>query len=89
MFKLKLILPVVLLVVVGAFVLYAMKQAEATPPAVNVTIVASDFKYEPATITVKSGQRVHVTFKNAGAVMHETDSKDLRDGTKSEPGKLP
>ncbi len=87
MVKLKIVIPVVLLALVAAFVLYGINQAEATPQNVSVTIVASDFKYEPATIKVKSGQQVHLTFKNLGTIMHDMELKELHDGTKARPGK--
>ena len=38
----------------------------ATTPSVE----ASEFKFQPATVTVKAGESVTLTFKNAGTVEH-------------------
>ncbi len=40
------------------------------PGAVNVTVTATEFKFDPATIDAAPGQTVNVTFKNAGTVQH-------------------
>lgn len=37
---------------------------------VNVTINATEFKYDPNTITASAGQKVNVTLVNKGAVKH-------------------
>lgn len=37
---------------------------------VNVTITATEFKYDPNTITASPGQKVNVTLVNKGAVKH-------------------
>ena len=62
--------------------------ATPLPKEVNVTVTASEFKYEPATITVRTGQTVNLTFKNGGTVIHEFRLLDLdpRVETKAEPG---
>ena len=39
--------------------------------ATEVTVEATDFAYNPASITVPSGQPVTVTLKNMGAVEHD------------------
>lgn len=36
----------------------------------NVTVTGTEFAFDPATITVKAGQEVNLTFKNAGTVDH-------------------
>ena len=36
----------------------------------NVTISATEFKYDPGTITASPGQTVNVTLKNTGSVVH-------------------
>ncbi len=38
--------------------------------AMSVTVTATEFKFDPATITASAGQSVNVTFKNAGTVQH-------------------
>lgn len=42
-----------------------------TPEPANLTITGKDdFKFTPATITVKVGQTVNITFKNEGVLEH-------------------
>lgn len=43
----------------------AMNEAEK-----DITVTGSNFKFEPSTITVKKGQKVKITFTNAGG-MHD------------------
>jgi plastocyanin len=38
--------------------------------AQNVTITATEFKYDPGTITATAGQTINVTLKNTGSVVH-------------------
>lgn len=49
--------------------------AAANAPAAGaqqLTVVGSDtMKFEPATLTVKAGQPVQVTFKNDGQIVHD------------------
>ena len=41
----------------------------ATPP-LNVTVTATEFKYDPATINATPGQTINLTLKNIGSVQH-------------------
>src|SRR5690606_611744 len=43
----------------------------------EITIVLSDFKFEPAEITVKRGERVRLTLQNKGTVAHDWTVRDL------------
>lgn len=36
----------------------------------NVTVTATEFKYDPATINAAAGQTINLTLKNAGNVQH-------------------
>ncbi len=36
----------------------------------SVTVTASEFKYDPATINASPGQTINLTVKNAGTVQH-------------------
>lgn len=38
--------------------------------AVNVTVTASEFKFDPATINAAPGQTINLTLKNTGSVDH-------------------
>jgi plastocyanin len=38
--------------------------------ALNVTVSATEFKYDPAVINATPGQTVNLTFKNTGSVQH-------------------
>jgi plastocyanin len=40
-------------------------------PAREITIEASEYKFIPSTITVKKGESVKITLKNAGAMPHD------------------
>ncbi len=42
----------------------------------NVTITATDFKFDPATITAKAGETVNVTLVNKGSATHTFVLKD-------------
>lgn len=51
--------------------------AGATTPktaATEVTLVGTEFKLEPATITVPAGQPVRLTFVNKGAIEHDWEA---------------
>ncbi|HEY8497083.1 MAG TPA: cupredoxin domain-containing protein [Limnochordales bacterium] len=43
----------------------------------EITIVLSDFKFEPAEITVKRGERVRLVLENKGTVAHDWTVRDL------------
>ncbi len=43
----------------------------------EITIVLSDFKFEPQDITVKRGERVRLTLENKGTVAHDWTVRDL------------
>jgi len=43
----------------------------------EITIVLSDFKFEPEEITVKRGERVRLTLQNKGTVAHDWTVRDL------------
>jgi plastocyanin len=88
MLKDKLITFVLLLMLVAAgLVACQTSGATATPAEVNVIVTASDYKYEPATLTVRAGQTLHLTFKNASTTLvHEFRIKELKVETKAGPG---
>ena len=43
-----------------------------------ISMSATDFKFDPATINAKVGQEVTVNVKNNGAVLHDFMSADLK-----------
>jgi uncharacterized cupredoxin-like copper-binding protein len=45
--------------------------AQAAPPVHRVTLVMTEFKFEPATIHLKAGERVALTIRNDGTTEHE------------------
>lgn len=67
--------------------------APATPAVQQVTIQASEFKYDLTQITVKAGQPVRLVFKNAGTIDHEleVDGLNPKDYTvdQSQAGAIP
>jgi plastocyanin len=38
--------------------------------ALNVTVTATEFKYDPAVINATAGQTINLTLKNTGSVQH-------------------
>src|SRR5262249_57357954 len=65
------------LVLLGGCTTNPLSTLGAAPSGVTVVITASEFRYEPATITVRTGQAVHLTFRNASTTMvHELRLKD-------------
>lgn len=55
----------------AAIMLAACSGTSASQPATEITVVASDFAYNPASITIPVGQPVTVTLENTGAVEHD------------------
>lgn len=43
----------------------------SSPPQSELTVVATDFAYDPATITVRVGEPVTLTLENLGKVEHD------------------
>ena len=52
----------------------------------NVTVNATEFKYDPNTITAKVGQTVNVTFVNKGSVKHTFVIDALKVNISADPG---
>ena len=42
----------------------------SAPAPLNVTITATEFKYDPTTINAAPGQTINITLKNTGSVDH-------------------
>ncbi|HKZ54287.1 MAG TPA: cupredoxin domain-containing protein [Anaerolineales bacterium] len=57
------------LLLLGVMLLLAACSGASTPQ--QVTVIASDFQYEPSTIEVIAGQTVHLTIQNTGSVDHD------------------
>lgn len=55
--------------------------------ALSVTVNATEFKFDPASITAKAGQTVNLTVKNAGTVQHTWVQKDSNVKLTIDPGK--
>ncbi len=52
-----------------------------------ITIVAKEFKFEPAEITVAPGQAVKLTLKNEGVIDHDLMIKAIGFKITAQPGK--
>ncbi len=52
----------------------------------NVTVTATEFKFDPATITVKTGDKVTLTLVNKGTVDHTYVQPDLNINLKAAAG---
>lgn len=51
------------------------------------TVTMTEFKFEPANLTVKRGQEVVITLQNRGTVVHDWNVKDLNvNSPKVQPG---
>jgi len=57
------------LLLCGAALLLAGCSGASTPQ--QVTVIASDFHYEPSTIEVVAGQTVHLIVQNTGSIDHD------------------
>jgi uncharacterized cupredoxin-like copper-binding protein len=76
----------------GALVTAAASQTTVTA-AQTITVIATEFKFDPNTITVKVGQPVQIIMKNNGTVDHELEVEDLKASNAvldlSQAGKIP
>ncbi|MGE5264680.1 MAG: cupredoxin domain-containing protein [Acidobacteriota bacterium] len=55
--------------------------------ALDVTVTATEFKFDPATITAAPGQSINLTVKNNGSVQHTWVQKDSNVTMTIDPGK--
>lgn len=55
--------------------------------AVNITVTATEFKFDPATITVAPGQTVNLTINNKGSIEHTWVLKAANVKITVQPGK--
>lgn len=59
----------------------------STSQATQVTVVGTEFAFTPSTVTLKAGQPVQLTFKNAGQYPHNFTVSELNIQTKTiQPG---
>lgn len=87
--KTILIIVVVLLAVVGGyFLLKGGYQAPKTEPVAGgegreITVVSTDFAFNPSTMTVKADEKVKIIFQNKGSASHNLIINGLGVGTKT------
>lgn len=55
--------------------------------AQNVTVSASEFKFDPATINATAGQTINLTVKNTGSVQHTWALSEAKVKLTVDPGK--
>jgi plastocyanin len=84
--KSKLMFLVLLLVVVAAFSAACGPGGGGGGNTLNITVNASEFKFDPPTINATAGQKVTVTLKNTGTVQHTFVLKDANVSLKADPG---
>lgn len=53
------------------------------PQAREITVSGTEYRFSPGSITVSAGERVKVTFKNTGSILHNFVVKDLGISTKT------
>ncbi|HEX9076013.1 MAG TPA: cupredoxin domain-containing protein [Anaerolineae bacterium] len=53
----------------------------------NVSVTATEFKFDPATINATPGQTINLTVKNNGSVQHTWVQKDSNVSLTVDPGK--
>ncbi len=58
------------IVTLMAIALAACVKGGNSAPPLNVTVVATEFKFEPAVIAAAAGQTIHLALQNAGNVEH-------------------
>ena len=61
-------------------------QEEALPPDASVkefTVRGTEYSFSPSSITVSAGDRVKITFKNEGRILHNLVIRDLGVGTRT------
>jgi uncharacterized cupredoxin-like copper-binding protein len=63
--------PAVLLVASACAPAAAPAAGAALPPEQLTVVGTDDFRMNPATITVKAGQPLQVTFQNGGEILHD------------------
>ncbi len=56
----------------------ATAAAPAEAPAQTITVVGTEFKFEPNQLTLTTGQRVRIVFQNQGTVDHELEVESLK-----------
>ena len=69
---------IIILILAGAYYLLAMNPSynnpsgsnDNTPAARTLDIAATEFRFAPDKITVRSGERVRINFKNSGTTSH-------------------
>lgn len=67
----RIFLPAILLVLSLVMVACGGGEETAVPEPITVNVIGSDsFVFEPAALTVKSGQEVVLSFDNEGALQH-------------------
>ena len=73
---------------IPAVLLAACSGVSTVQPATEITVEASDFAYDPASITIPAGQPVTLTLMNTGAVEHDfvIDTIQVTDVEASESG---
>ena len=62
------------------------RQATASQVA-DITVVMTEFKFSPDTITVRAGQHVRVTLDNKGTLKHDFHQSDLNLQAEVDAGK--
>jgi uncharacterized cupredoxin-like copper-binding protein len=67
----KLLLTICLAISILAFA--ACGDADANVP--EITVQGNEFTYQPASVTLKKGQRVRIKFENTGAQSHDLSSE--------------
>src|SRR5690349_16884255 len=60
-----------LVIFAGSLILIACTSSAKSSTAPSRSVVATEFKFDPATITVPVGQSVTVTLQNKGTVRHD------------------
>ena len=62
--------------------------SEDTTPAREITVTGTEYSFDSANITVKSGEKIKLTFVNAGSILHNLVIDELGIQTKMiSPGK--
>lgn len=82
----RLVLALMFVALIAALVAGCGPGGGASAGGATVTVTGSEFSYTPNNITVKSGEKVTVNFKNGGTVQHTFVLKDLNFKLTADPG---
>lgn len=65
------------LLIAAAVALVSCRSGVSAPGTQQVTVTASDYRFEPSTVSVKAGQAVQLTLRNTSSQVHDWTPQGL------------